>query len=432
MNRRSGRSNRSMLVVLFALLTVTGLAACGDRLDAGSSCVTVAGLCPQVTEPLRDTVLDVVVVDSTVTGYPPIGSEPYLVLASRGDSLDTRVIVRYDTLPTKFVPDTAVQDSSIARIDTAEVLLATAALYTPAPTAPITIDVYDVTGAATDTVAADLAAQFTPDHLLGSKTFVPDSIAADSIRIPINTDTVLSRATGFRPLRLGFRARSSESVQLAFHASENGGGPALRLIVSPDTIIHPLVVAPESHTPASPDYLKNGLADYYIVVSGAAPPPQSLLESGGLPGRRAYLRFSIPAQLADSSSIVRATLLLTQRPNYATSAAYVPLVLNLYPVLASTNVTDVGRALAIIASSPADSVSLAPADSGVKEFEIAGLMRLWVSRDTTETPRALALAISGEGWRPGMLQFYSTDAADPAVRPKLQLTYIRRSTFGLP
>lgn len=432
MNRRSGRSHKSALLPLALMIVVGVLGACGDRLDAGSTCTPVSGLCPQTTESVRDTLLDVVVVDSTVSGFPPIGAESYLVLAARGDSLDTRVIVRYDTLPTKFVPDTARTDSTITEVDTAEVVIGTAALYTPAPTAPITIDVFDVGGASTDTVASDLAAQFTPDHLLGSKTFTPDSIAADTIRIAINTDTVLAKLRGFQRLRLGFRARSSESVQLAFHSSENGGGPALRLKVSPDTIIRPLIVAPESRTPTDPVYLQQRLADYYIVLAGALPPPQTLLEVGGLPGRRAYLRFSLPTRLADSSSIVRATLRLTQRPNYASGGAFQPLELNVYPILASTGVTDIGRALATIATVPVDSVSLAPADSGVKQFEIAGLLRLWVARDTTLTPRALGLAVTGEGYLPGLLQFYSTAAADPDVRPKLQLTYIPRSSFGLP
>lgn len=432
MNRRSGRSHTSALLALALMLVVGVLGACGDRLDAGSTCAPVSGLCPQTTESVRDTLLDVIVVDTTVAGYPPIGAEPYLVLASRGDSLDTRVIVRYDTLPTKFVPDTARKDSTITEVDTAEVIMAPAALYTPKPTAPVTIDVFDVTGASTDTVASDIAAQFTPDHLLGSKTFTPDSIAADTIRIAINTDTVLAKLLGFQRLRLGFRARSSESVQLAFHSAENGGGPALRLKVSPDTVIRPLIVAAESHTPTDPLYLKARLADYYIVVAGALPPPRTLLEVGGLPGRRSYLRFSLPARLSDSSSIVRATLRLTQRPNYASGGAFQPLELNVYPVLGSTGVTDIGRALSTIASAPVDSLSLTPADSGVKQFEIAGLLRLWVSHDTTVTPRALGLAVSGEGYLPGLLQFYSTAAADPNVRPKLQLTYIPRSSFGLP
>jgi len=432
MNRRSGRSHTSALLALALMIVVGVLAACGDRLDAGSTCAPVSGLCPQTTESVRDTLLDVVVVDSTVSGFPPIGAEAYLVLASRGDSLDTRVIVRYDTLPTKFVPDTARPDSAITEVDTAEVLLAPAALYTPAPTAPITIDVFDVTGASTDTVASDLGAQFTPDHLLGSKTFAPESIAADTIRIPINTDTVLKKLQGFERLRLGFRARSSESVQLAFQSAENTGGPTLRLIVSPDTIIRPLVVAPESHTPTDPPYLKPRLADYFIVLAGALPPPQTLLEVGGLPGRRAYLRFSLPTRLSDSSSIVRATLRLTQRPNYASGGAFQPLVLNAYPILANTNVTDIGRALLTIAPTPVDSIAISPADSGVKQLEFAGLLRLWVARDTTVTPRALGLAITGEGYLPGLLQFYSSDAADPNVRPKLQLTFIPRSTFGLP
>ena len=40
--------------------------------------------------------------DTTVTGLPPIGNETFMMLASHGDTLDARAIVRFDTLPQTY------------------------------------------------------------------------------------------------------------------------------------------------------------------------------------------------------------------------------------------------------------------------------------------------------------------------------------------
>ena len=82
--------------MLAALGAVASIAACSEKLEAGRSCPL---LCPEQAISLRDTVIDGVVTDTTVLGLPPIGSESYLMLASHGDTAETRVIVRYDTLP---------------------------------------------------------------------------------------------------------------------------------------------------------------------------------------------------------------------------------------------------------------------------------------------------------------------------------------------
>jgi len=59
-------------------------------------------------------------------------------------------------------------------------------------------------------------------------------------------------------------------------------------------------------------------------------------------------------------------------------------------------------------------------------------VRSWRSVGTTRTVRALVLRAPEEGRRAGELNFYSIDAPDPAVRPRLRLTYVPRRGFGLP
>src|SRR5437764_884011 len=101
--------------MLVAIAAVFSIAACSEKLEAGRACPL---LCPQQSISLRDTTIDAVVSDTTVPGLPPIGSESYLMLASHGDTVETRVIVRYDTLPQTFTAGNAA-DSAITTIESA-------------------------------------------------------------------------------------------------------------------------------------------------------------------------------------------------------------------------------------------------------------------------------------------------------------------------
>src|SRR6185503_12876572 len=91
---------------------------------------------------------------------------------------------------------TTPADSIINAVDSARLQLirdTTALPGTPGkPTVPVTIELYDVDGPTTDTVAANLLPLFTAGRLLGSRTFVPDSLK-DTLRIPVSNAVVLDR-----------------------------------------------------------------------------------------------------------------------------------------------------------------------------------------------------------------------------------------------
>ena len=102
--------------VLVVALAAAALAACNESLDAGAACPS---LCPGLAVPIRDTVLTSVVdLDTTLVGYPSIGTEEGMPLAARGDTLDVRGVIRFDSLTTYFAP---VGDTgrSVTRADTA-------------------------------------------------------------------------------------------------------------------------------------------------------------------------------------------------------------------------------------------------------------------------------------------------------------------------
>ena len=108
-----------------------------------------------------------------------------------------------------------------------------------------------------------------------------------------------------------------------------------------------------------------------------------------------------------------------------------------YPlaVLAGPAVTDVASSLQFLGTNGQfglDSLRLAPGDSGVRSFEIVGLVRTWRGQPTTVSPRTIALRSGAEGSLPAEIDFFSTRAANPALRPKLRITYVPQTSYGIP
>ena len=410
-----------------AVATVT-IAACSEQLEGGIACPL---LCPRQPTTLLDTTIDAVVVDTTVLGLPPIGSEAFMMLASHGDTLDARAIIRFDTLPGSYTKSGI--DSTIVNIDTAQVV---APIVKPdsahRPKAPITIEAYNVDTTGADTIAAVLGSLFRPGRLIGSKTFAPESLT-DTLRIPISTDTVLDRVKSGGRLRVGLRLVSSVGYNMQLGTVQSGRNAQLRIVASKDTAARPVLVSPLSTTPTDVSFLADQLSDYSIVLRGANSTPAGLLGVGGVPSRRVYFRLSIPSHIVDSTSIVRASLELTQMPNRRLNPKDSIYVFP-SPIVAAPLVTDIRTALQFLggaASVGLDSLKLAPADSGVRSFEIVGLVRQWRLRDTTLTPRTLALRAGTEGQAPQEINFFSSRAGN-AVRPRLRLTYAPQTSTGLP
>jgi hypothetical protein len=152
-----------------------------------------------------------------------------------------------------------------------------------------------------------------------------------------------------------------------------------------------------------------------------------------LPARRTYLRFDIPPAILDSSNVVRATLILTQLPNPAAPAPTDSIGLGHFGVVAGAAVTDLSRALAFLQRIiNTDTIAIAAADSGDRTFEMIDWVRSWRGTKPEKTPRAIALVSTKEDELPRLADFFSTEAADPSVRPRLRLTYLPRVEGPLP
>ncbi len=430
---------KKLLMFVAAAAAVLTAAASAENPEGGAACPL---LCPEQSTALRDTIVDAVVFDTTVTGLPPIGGERFLMLASHGDTLDTRVIVRFDTLPQTFTAGNSL-DSTITRLDSAVLVMPIVKPDTAhRPKGPITIEAYNVDSIPpdsvtipTDTVASVITTLFRPGRLIGSRTFAPESLL-DTLRLPLSTDSVLTRVKNGTRLRVGLRLLTSngQGYNIQIGSTQTAAPSTLRLKASPDTAAKAVVITPLSNTPKGQDFLAGPLADYSIVAKGATGNVPGVIGVGGVPSRRTLLRFDIPSRIIDSTTVVRASLLITQKPNRGVSqrdSIYV------FPsaVLAQSSVTDVRNLLQFVSAQGTfglDSLKLAPGDSGVRSFEIVTLVRTWRGNSPELSPRALALRSSSEGSLPGQVDFFSTKAAVASVRPRLRITYVPQTTVGLP
>ncbi len=424
MNRRIG--------TLLALFLVAGLGACAESLDSGAACPS---LCPAQKVPIYDTLISpVLAFDSTIVGYPERGNENGMLLATRGDTVEVRGIVRFDSLVTYYTP---VNDTShtIVRVDSSRLRIV---LDTTRATLPASVrfELYDVDDTlALDTAAAPVLAKFTPARRIGGATF-DKALVHDTLFLPIADSVVLNKLATKSRLRVGIRVDGSGPVNLRAYTVESGIPAVLTYRGTQDTTIAKLSISPASATPVGQDDIKRDLKDYQLVAKYNMPSSSGAwMAVGGVPGRRAYLRFNIPRHLTDSTTVIRATLRLTQQPTRFGSA-HDTIVLHAQVGLASPQITDLRRAASIIGAPGiliSDSLLTFPSDSGVKSFELYNLVRAWGAQvnATNPPPRTVVLRASAESTFPSEIRFFSTTSS-VALRPVMRISYIPNVSYGVP
>jgi len=418
------KSSSLLLRAIATAALFVSFTSCTENLDSSGVCNV---LCPAVGGEIQNITLDAVVFDTTVQSLSGLGTEPALLLASRGDTLDTRVVIRYDSLPTKFTPagDTA---RAITSVDSAYIQFQLDTLSIKG-SGPVTIEAYDVDTAANDTLTSAVLALFRPDRFISSQTFTRAELK-DTLRYFISNAAVLAKIQNVQPLRIGLRATSPVSWQLRLASTEGGIPPNLSFRATPDTATKPLVEVPFSRTPTGESIAAGHLSDYTIIAKGPAPAAPSDLAVGGLPPRRTYVRFNIPLGIVDSSTVVRATLLLNQIPNPSLDPNdTVKLLPGL--VLAGTAVTDPVKASQIETDIALDTVPVTPGGSGLTQIELANAFTIWRAQSPDSTPRAIILRSINEGNLPLEIRFSSSEAA-AALRPRLRISFTPRVPLGLP
>ncbi len=424
--------------VLLALPFAAIVGACSEDIETGGACPM---LCPGQELTILDTVLSPAIeFDTTVVGYPLLGFEPSLLLATRVDTLDVRPIIRFDTIIRGFrpTPDDTVED--VQFVDSATLNIRIRRTHVPLPPT-FFIDAFDVDDAvAADSVPAALLAHFVPGRLVGSIQ-IDSAGFQDStlIKIPIDTAYLLDVIEDpTRRVRIGLQLRAAGSGQVRVLPVDSGSlGPRLRYRVSPDTAVSVANIAPSSATPTTPLFTAEDFIDYVIVAQAPSPLAAARFAVGGMPGARSYLRFDLPTWLTDSSTILRARLEIVQDPVYGLDDT-VKLGVRPQMVVAGHTITDLKRAALLVAPfgsfGSLDSLHVAPADSGLRSLEINAFVRQWRTIDGTRPlPTAIVLRSTGEGTSPLGVRFFGLSAAEE-LRPRLRVSYVRASdiSFGQP
>jgi len=212
---------RSRWPLLFVLASV-GLAACGENLTGGKTCPE---LCPDQSVSFRDTILPgAIVIDSNLAGYPPLGSANGGYVLSdyndHGDTLQTALIVRYDSLPERFDTTSIHKDPDslkITGIDSASITFSVVARTgsdTLLVTDSVFFDIYDVNVDARDLDTAVVSVLVQPPNVPIATRAVPKDSAQGLIRVPIPNDFLLARILNRERFRVGIRVRSASRVQV--------------------------------------------------------------------------------------------------------------------------------------------------------------------------------------------------------------------------
>jgi hypothetical protein len=394
------------------LLAALALAGCQEKLTAPGDCPT---LCPGGQPQILDEVFTATPgADSSYSGYVQPHQARSMLVSNGLQGFEERALFRFqaradsvsvrDTLRGYTIDSVALSFTVAARdtnLNGLELLL-----YRVAP------------GFDSSTTFAAVAPAFVPESLIAAVP-VPDTLNTGVVRTVFQGADLgrvqISPADSGR-LALGVRlsAPSFTGVRLGAIA---GGARALFT------------------TYATLDIPDTGTAKLTTLALGAtfntyvSEVPQvgdtTLLAVGGAPSSRALLRFNLPQRILDSATIVRATLEFT--PTAPISGLATDAVL----LEARSVLADVG------AKSPVNTLPLRVAvdtlepGSTTISLEAVRLVELWLG---SARPSAVVLALTPalEGASFTEPVFYSTRAADPAVRPRLRLSYLLPFPFETP
>ena len=387
-----------------ATLLLLVLCACQEKLTAPGDC---PALCPGgIPQVIDEVVFPIPGSDSSFRGYVQPSSARALLVSNGLQGQEQRAIMRFparsdsvavrDTLRSYVIDSIAFSLTIIARDTT----LSGAQL-----------DLYRIPPSIDSTTTfAELDPAFSPEDLVGQIP-IPDSVKTGLLRMVVTGPNLAKVAipspdAGVLALGIRLNAPVTTGVRLGAIGTQAPVFLTYATLNVPDTGTARLRTFP--FTPVFSSF----------VPAIQQPDDSTVLNIGGEPSARAIVRFDLPARLKDSANIVRATLELTPVAPIE-GLPTDPLRLQARAVLA-----DLG------AKSPVNSnPGLVPTDtieagtSGTISLEAVRLVQQWLGSSTQ--PAALMLSVhsdleSATFSRP---VFYSTRAADPAVRPKLRISY---------
>ncbi|HET7583380.1 MAG TPA: hypothetical protein VFK13_00600 [Gemmatimonadaceae bacterium] len=400
------------------------VSACNEDVTGGAC----PALCPEQNVTMIDTIINAVVIDSTIDDVPALGSEARLTLLRQGDSLETAIVVRYDTLVSSFVRSgTDTTRLPVVDVDSARMVLILDGNV--GASAPVTFDVFEVDPGPSGADTASVNATVRTGTPITSLT-IPADTAISQLSIPLPSAPLAARVTAHQPFIVAITARSDSAVTASFISREGLNSPQLfyKAVVTDTDRRQVFVLA--SDTAQGRPTEEGELADFTSVVHGSPAPPADVVAVGGLPSSRIYYSFDLPPRILDSTTVVRASLLVTQqRASGPGSTARLPIHFRQVGVGPTV---EPGKAVLLPSALPAVAPdTLVPADSGRVRLEMVDIVRGWAGTDSTKLQHAIVITSDFETISPSRILFFSNEA-DPSVRPRLQVTFVPNTSAGLP
>jgi hypothetical protein len=401
---------------LGGLLAVITIAGCQEKLTAPADC---PALCPGGQPQVFDEVFTADNgADSSFAGY----IQPYqagALLVSNGlQGFEELGLVRFQARGgTITVRDTA----RAYTIDS--VALSFAVVARDTNLTGLQLLLYRLTPSLdSSTTFAAVAPAFVPASLIDTVD-VPDTLNTGTVRT-VFQGADLSRveipAADSGRMALGIRVVAPTATGVRLGAVAAGIGPIFTTYVTldvPDTgtaKLRTIALGPSFNT----------------YVSELPPVTDTtFLTVGGAPSARAMLRFNLPSRIRDSATIVRATLELTP------VAPIQGLPTDPARLLSLAVLADVGAKSPVSTTVGLQGQFAPPVDTleigtAIVSLEIVRLVELWLG--ATGRPSALVLSLAPEAASFTRPVFYSTRAPDPAVRPRLRISYLLSFPFETP
>jgi hypothetical protein len=401
--------NGRHLALLAALLCM----GCQEKLTAPADC---PALCPGGSSEVFDEVVSPIIgSDSSFRGYVQPYSAAALLVSNGLDGFETRAIMRFSRRP----DNVTVRDT--ARTYTIDSVAFGFNLLARDSTLPnLRLLLYRISATIdTTTTYAAVDPAFVPGNLIRT-IVVADSLRRGAIRTVFtgaDLNNLLIPAADTGVLALGVRIDSPDTTGVRLGSSSSGTGGVF--------VTYATLDVPDTGSARLRTFTLASTFNSYLTPP-RPDPDTTFLVVGGEPSSRAILRFALPPHIRDSANIVRATLELTP------VAPITGLPTDPARMQGRAVVADLGAKSPV--SSAVGRVPVDTIDPGATSvsLEAVRVVELWLGNSPRPASLVLAFAPELEGASFSRPVFYSTRAADPALRPRLRISYLRRFPFENP
>jgi hypothetical protein len=397
---------------LAAVALAAALAACGEEVIAPGSC---PDLCPSEDVGLSDTTLTgIVTSDSSFRGFVRAHEGGILVLST----VDTNEAVAGARFHPRqnFWFGTSLLDTFF--IDTIDSLTLTVrVLQRDTAVTGTRLMIYRAPRSLDTTATFDTLNQYVTgarliDSIILDSTALGDSLTTGLISHNLNPALLEPDTVDSGVVALVFALRADTTTFVTLSSSEFAGGPRLQWAVrAADTTRKNVFAVSAAYDGFGQELVLPEVTTASVFV-------------GGIPSARALLRLTIPRYFVDSTTIVRATLMLTPRRAVSGRPA------EEFTLEARGIVRDFGsKSFFTPEEALYGAVRVTAGDTGQIALDVTRILRTWRGIDPDTLPRTLLLRVGEEGGTPGDLELARRGSAQA---PYLVLTYIKPYTFGLP